>query len=63
MTRRVVPVAWISSLLALFLVAVLPACLFGAKQRAVAASAPIAPATPGDEERDEGPPRKDSVVA
>jgi hypothetical protein len=62
-TRRVTSVAWISGLLALFLVAVLPACLFGAKLQAVATSTPVTPATPGDEERDDGALRKDSVVA
>lgn len=52
-TRRVNGRAWLSAVVALFLVAVLPACWFGAKASAAAALVPATPSTNSDEEHED----------
>lgn len=52
-TRRVNGRAWLSAVIALFLVAVLPACWFGAKATAAAAQVPANATNNSDEERED----------
>ncbi|HEY0191139.1 MAG TPA: hypothetical protein VGC42_08455 [Kofleriaceae bacterium] len=58
MTRRVIGITWVCAVLALFLVALAPACSFGAKTRAASArffGTPPVSSSPDEDEREHGP--------